>query len=248
MISIILPVYNSKSFIDDTINSVINQTYIFWELILVDDRSTDGTFDYIKDKYSNNDKIRIYQNDKNSGAGFTRNKGISEAKYSYIAFIDADDIWLPDKLSIQIEYMKKNNYPIVHTSYSFIDSENKKISGSVIASKKVTLDSYMKNTEIGMSTSLINRDVVGDFKLDLIRTRQDTKLWLNLLGKGFNSYGIEEKLVKYRIRNGQISANKFKVAYMTFKVFMSVTSIPLYRKLYNYSFYAFNGVVKRFRI
>ncbi|WP_305371096.1 hypothetical protein [Photobacterium leiognathi] len=105
----------------------------------------------------------------------------------------------------------------------------------------------MKNTEIGMSTSLINRNIVGDFRLNPMRTRQDTKLWITLLGKGFIANGLDDDLVLYRIRHGQISGNKFVIAWRTLKLYLSVDSLPLMGRLSNFTHYAFNGIFKRLK-
>lgn len=245
-VSIILPVYNSIGFIENTISSVINQSYLDWELIIIDDCSDDGTYEFLINRYSVNKNIKIYKNDTNSGAGFTRNTGLKYAQAKLIAFIDADDLWHPEKLSKQIDYMFSNNSAIVHTSYNFIDESGLPLSGAVNVSKEVNLNSYMRNTEIGMSTSLINKEVVGEFMFHHMRTRQDTYLWLELLSKKFVANGLDNVLVSYRIRKGQISGNKFIIAFRTFKLYLSFKNIPLTVRLVNFCFYAFNGILKRF--
>jgi teichuronic acid biosynthesis glycosyltransferase TuaG len=246
-ISIILPVFNAKGFIDNTISSVLEQTFCNWELIIIDDCSDDRTYEYLCNKYKDVPSIRIFQNEVNSGAGVTRNKGLEKASAKIIAFVDADDVWLPQKLEIQSIHMRQHNSAIVHSSYSFIDEDGKSILGRVTASPKVDLNSYMRNTEIGMSTSLINRELVGDFSFDAMRTRQDTKLWLTLLEKGFISEGISEVLVRYRIRSGQISGNKLEIAWRTLNLYWMVDTLPTYIRLKNFFFYAVNGVLKRLR-
>lgn len=244
-ISIVLPVYNAKNFVDKTVESVFQQTFSNWELIIVDDCSKDGTYDYLYEKYSNVANVKVFKNEVNSGAGMTRNKGLQEASADIIAFLDADDLWLPRKLELQLAHLRRNNSAIVHTSYAFIDECGNGIAGKVIASSKVDLNSYMRNTEIGMSTSLLNKKIVGDIRLDAMRTRQDTKLWLTLLGKGFTSEGIEDVLVLYRVRAGQISGNKLKIAWRTLKLYWTVDALPRYARLINFFYYAFNGVLKR---
>lgn len=246
-VSIILPVYNALKFIQPTVESVLLQSHQEWELIIIDDCSPDGTYEYIKSKYSSDPRIVFAQNDVNSGAGITRNLGLKLATGSLIAFIDADDIWLENKLEKQLNYMEKLNSAIVHTSYSFINEEGNKIPGKVSVSEIVDLRSYMRNTEIGMSTSLINKDIVGEFSFNPMRTRQDTRLWLDLLSLGFVANGLDEVLVNYRVREGQISGNKFVIAYRTFKVYFAVKNIPIKERLINYCFYAVNGVLKRFK-
>ncbi|MGY5796039.1 glycosyltransferase family 2 protein [Rheinheimera faecalis] len=244
-VSIVLPVYNAKKFVDETIQSVLNQTYTDWELIIVDDCSPDGTFIYLQDKYKDYSNIKIFKNEVNSGAGVTRNRALKEASAKKIAFLDADDIWLPTKLEKQLGHMALNGSAISHTSYAFIDDAGNRIAGRMSVSHHVDLKSYMRNTEIGMSTSLVDRALVGNIEFNPMRTRQDTKLWLTLLGQGFLSNGIDDVLVYYRVRSGQISGNKFKIAWRTFKLYWTVDSIPWYLRVTNFIYYAFNGVIKR---
>jgi teichuronic acid biosynthesis glycosyltransferase TuaG len=247
LISIITPMYNAKSFISSTIESVCGQTYQNWEYILVDDHSIDGTLEFVRSNYGSDSRIKILSTPKNGGAGVARNVGLEHANGDLIAFLDADDIWHKEKLGKQLEFMRFNKSPIVHTSYTFVNEDNEPISGAVRVSSLVTLSSYMKNTEIGMSTSLINKKLVGEFSFNTMRTRQDTRLWLDLLGAGFVSSGLDENLVKYRIRKGQISGNKFVIAWRTFKLYMSFDSIPLTSRIVNFFFYASNAVIKRFK-
>lgn len=246
-VSIITPLYNAESFISETIDSVLCQTFQDWELILVDDCSSDNTVLFVQSKYNNDRRIKLIKAEKNGGAGISRNLGLKVASAKLIAFLDADDVWLPNKLEKQIKFMKLHDSPIVHTSYSFIDEDGNEIPGHVSVSKNVDLNSYMRNTEIGMSTSLINIDIVGSFQFDSMRTRQDTNLWLNLLGNGHIAHGLDESLVKYRIRKGQISGNKLIIAWRTLKVYLSVTNISLFQRLLNFCHYAFNGVFKRLK-
>lgn len=246
-ISIIMPVFNVKKYIDESIASVISQTYDDWELILIDDCSNDGTYDYLLASYQENPKIKLLRNPVNSGAGASRNLGLQNASGKLIAFLDADDIWLPSKLEKQLAFMLDHKSTIVHTSYSFINEYGEPISGRVNASKHVNLNSYMRNTEIGMSTVLINKEVVGGFEFPEMRTHEDAGLWLLLLGYGFKADGLDEVLVYYRVRKGQLSGNKLLAAKTVFKLFIKVKQIPIYKRVVNYSFYAFNGIFKRLK-
>lgn len=247
LISIITPMYNSRTFISMTIDSVLSQSYTCWEYILVDDHSSDDTFEFVLSNYGSDERIKVFKTPENGGAGVARNFGLKNATGNIIAFLDADDIWHKDKLSRQLDFMKLNNSAIVHTSYTFINEHNEPISGSVKVSPILNLNSYMRNTEIGMSTSLINKDLVGEFSLNTMRTRQDTRLWLDLLGAGYVSHGLDENLVLYRVRKGQISGNKFIISIRTFKLYMSLKSVPFKDRFINYFYYAFNAVVKRFK-
>ena len=244
-ISIIMPVFNAKKYIDESIESVICQTYENWELILIDDYSTDGTYDYLLARYKRNPKIKLLRNPVNSGAGTSRNLGLKSAVGQFIAFLDADDIWLPSKLERQLAFMLDHKCAIVHTSYSFINESGEPISGRVNVSKYVNLNSYMRNTEIGMSTVLINKEMIGDFEFPSIRIHEDASLWLELLGRGFIADGLNEVLTNYRVRKGQLSGNKIVAALNTFKLYASVTELPVRDRLKNYLFYAVNAIYKR---
>lgn len=247
-VTIITPLYNAQEYISETIDSVLSQTFLDWELILIDDCSSDNTYNYVVEKYSHISNIKILKNGNNSGAGFTRNRGLEIAQGRYIAFLDSDDLWLPDKLQVQIDFMNKNNAPISHTSFTFINESSEPRIGYVKVSSLVDLVTNLKKTEIGTSTALIDTDIVGkDFKFSMLRARQDLVLWLELLGRGHNSFGLDKPLVKYRIRSGQISGNKFKMLIKSFKVYMQVSNIPLFYRIYYFCCYALNASLKRLR-
>lgn len=244
-VSIIMPVFNAKKYIDESIASVICQTYDDWELILIDDYSTDGTYEYLLESYEENPKIKLLRNLVNSGAGASRNLGLQSASGQFIAFLDADDIWLPFKLEKQLAFMLNRESAIVHTSYSFINESGGPISGRVNVSKHVNLNSYMRNTEIGMSTVLINKEIMGNFEFPSIRIHEDASLWLEILGRGLTADGLNEVLVNYRVRKGQLSGNKIVAALNTFKLYASVKELPIRNRLKNYLFYAVNAIHKR---
>lgn len=247
LISIITPLYNAENFISETIDSVLAQDYIHWEYILIDDCSSDNSVKFIESKYGGDSRIKVLKANVNGGAGVARNIGLEYAAGRFIAFLDADDLWIHNKLSKQLAFMQKNNSAISHTSYAFINEEGRGIPGRVNVSPQVNLHSYMRNTEIGMSTSLINKDIIGEFKLHSMRTRQDTRLWLTLLSSGHVAHGLNEDLVLYRVRKGQISGNKVLIAWRTLKLYLSITNIPLAERLTNYCYYAFNGIFKRLK-
>ncbi|WP_192022383.1 glycosyltransferase family 2 protein [Shewanella sp. WPAGA9] len=245
--SIITPMYNCKEFISQTIQSVIKQSYVNWELILIDDCSTDGTFEEVSNAYKDHPQITIIKNQVNSGAGYTRNHGLQLAKGRFIAFLDSDDIWCPDKLEKQLTFMKINNAPISHTSFSFINESGAKRSGLVEVSEKVNLETLMRKTEIGTSTAIVDTSVTGKFSFELIRTRQDIRLWMELMSLGHISYGLDEVLVNYRVRSNQISSNKFIMLYQTFRVYTSFTKISMASRIIYFFSYVLNSIFKRMK-
>lgn len=245
LVSIIMPAFNAEKFIMHSIESVLKQSHTNFELIVVDDHSSDRTVEVVRSV--NDPRIKLVELKKNVGTGDARNCGLRATQGQYISFIDADDVWLPNKLELQLLHMQKTNAPISHTSYAFINEKGSDIAGYVQASESVHLDLYMKNTEIGLSTAMVNRKLVGDFAFNPMRLRQDTRLWIDLMMRGFCSHGLDKPLVKYRIREGQISGNKYRSAYRTFKLYLSIDELPITQRILNFSCYLLNAIIKRLR-
>ncbi|OBT02716.1 hypothetical protein A9257_20865 [Vibrio cyclitrophicus] len=245
-VSIIVPIYNVESIIINTIESVLKQNYRDWELLLIDDSSTDGTRQVLE-RYSDKDaRIKCFFSEINLGAGGARNIGLELATGRFIAFLDSDDLWHPNKLEKQISFMKSRNAPICHTSFSFINEDGEPRKGGVDVSESVSLIDNLRSTEIATSTAVIDRNLVTEcFKFSLIRARQDIKLWIDLLSLGYASYGLDEKLVCYRVRKGSVSSNKVKMLWITFKVYLNVRKLSVVERLVCYFFYVFNAIKKR---
>ncbi|KUF42862.1 glycosyl transferase [Myroides marinus] len=245
LVSIIMPCYNSADFISDSIKSIQAQTFLDWELIITDDCSSDNSFVLVNEIANKDSRIKVCKLERNSGAAVARNKSLSEAKGRFIAFLDSDDLWLPSKLEKQLQFMIDNNYPISFTSYEVLD-ENLESTNSIISSvKEIDYSGYLKNTIIGMSTSMIDRDKVGSFEFFNIRTRQDTYLWITLLKRGFKAYGIQEILAQYRVRSNSISANKWKAAKRVWYLYYDLEKLGLFKASYYFSCYMFNAIKKR---
>lgn len=246
LVSIVTPTYNSQEYIEEAVLSVINQTYTNWELIIVDDCSKDETRRVLKKIAASDARVNVIYSNVNSGSGISRNIGLKHAKGQYVAFLDSDDIWELNKLELQIDYLRKTSAAICHTSFSFVDENGDDRPGRVHASKSVDLERNLKRTEIGTSTAIINRNIVQkEFLFPSMRARQDLKLWIDLLSSGYHSAGLDVPLVKYRVRSGSVSSNKFKMLYVTFKVYISIYQLPLPKRLYCYCCYVLNAIKKR---
>lgn len=246
LISIISPSYNSSDFIEETINSISTQTYQNWELIVIDDFSKDDTVGILKKLSKNDSRIKIFTNATNQGAAISRNIGLENARGRFIAFLDSDDLWYPEKLEIQVNFMLANSYPISFTSYELIDEKGIQLNKIIQTVEKIDYQGYLKNTIIGMSTSMIDTNIVSkDFRFTNIRTRQDTYLWITLLRKGFKAYGINQVLAKYRVRSNSISANKFKAAKRVWYLYYNLEKLGIVKSTYYFSFYVYNALKKR---
>lgn len=209
LVSIITPLYNSETFISDTITSVINQTYSNWELILIDDCSTDNTIKIAENFISKNHRIKLLKNESNQGAAISRNKGIMASKGDYIAFLDADDLWKPIKLEKQVAFMKANNCYVCFSSYEQIDEEGKPLNKMVKALPVLTYNKFLKSNYIGNLTGVYNANVLGKITSANLRKRQDWLLWLNAIkASGKPAQGLQESLAFYRVRENSISSNK----------------------------------------
>lgn len=245
-VSIVMPTYNVSTFLEETVKSVIQQSYSNWELVIVDDCSVDDTPNLIQELALSDDRIRYELSPENQGAGITRNKALSMATGQYIAFLDSDDLWHPEKLTKQLSFMAEHGAAICHTSYEYIDEKGTKVAGRVQVSQCVDLISNLKNTEIGTSTAMIDRARVEEpFSFKPLRARQDLRLWIDLLGSGHNSYGLNQVLVKYRVRGGSVSSNKLKMLFVTFKVYLGISQLTLSARLTSYISYVINAIRKR---
>lgn len=245
-VSIITPSYNSKNFIEATITSVINQTYENWEMIIVDDCSKDNSVEFIENIIKNEPRIRLISLDKNVGAAEARNVALRNATGKFIAFLDSDDLWLPDKLEKQISFMLANNVSISFTEYDLIDEDGNYLNRIIKTVREIDYKGYMKNTIIGMSTSMIDSDLVAPFKFKNIRTRQDTYLWITLLKRGHKAFGINKVLASYRVRHDSISANKLEAAKRVWYLYYDLENLGFFKSFYYFIFYIFNALKKRF--
>ena len=245
LVSIVTPVYNSERFISETIESIQSQTYRNWELLLIDDCSKDNSYEIIKNYMQNDDRIKYIKLEKNSGAAVSRNTGIKNAKGRFIAFIDSDDLWEAKKLEIQVKYMLENKLGFSFTSYRYIKEDGTRTNKIAKAPNKINYNGLLKNTIIGCSTVLIDRNIIGDFTMPLVRRGQDTATWLQLLKKEKYAYGISEALVNYRLVGNSISSNKITALKRTWNTYRNVEKLGLLKSSYVFCFYVFNAIKKR---
>jgi teichuronic acid biosynthesis glycosyltransferase TuaG len=247
LVSVITPSYNSSKYVSETIESVIEQSYQNWEMIIVDDCSTDDSRKIIQQYCDKDSRITLVSLNENSGAAIARNTALKLAKGQYIAFLDSDDLWMPNKLEKQIAFMKEGNHPISFTAYQVFNETMEEHQYSINVPKSVDYKAYLKNTIIGMSTSIIDRAIIDYFEFYNIRTRQDTYLWITLLKKNFLAYGLNSPLMKYRLRNDSISANKMKAAQKVWFLYHHLEGIGFFKSLYYISFYGMNALKKRIK-
>ena len=208
LVSVIMPSWNTSNFIAESIQSVIDQTYENWELIIVDDCSTDNTDEVVakfKDK-----RIRYFKNEKNSGAALSRNRALREARGEWIAFLDSDDLWSPDKLEHQINFMNKHGYTLSYTEYEKIDEESKPLQIYVSGPEKVNKRKMYNYDYIGQLTMIYSAKEFGLIQIKDIKKNNDYAIRLQLYKKSDTcAYLLKENLAKYRVRKVSISHDKF---------------------------------------
>lgn len=242
LVSIITPTYNCGKFINETIKSVLNQTYKNWEMIIVDDCSTDDTekvvlkFDDERVKYH---KLKI-----NSGAAVARTTAMQLAKGSYMAFLDSDDIWTEDKLEKQLNFMKKNNYVFTCTSYEQIDENGNSLSKIINPVKKCSYNRLLLDCPVGNFTVMYDVKKMGKFEVPNIRKRNDDALWLQMLKKEKYIYGFNSILMKYRIRKNSISSNKLKVIKYHWILYREIEHLSILRSLFHIFYWCVIKVLK----
>ncbi len=244
LVSIITPAYNCERYIADTIDSVLEQTYQNWEMIIVNDKSSDNTEDVIKEYVKNDRRIKLINLSENSGAAVARNVALENAKGRFIAFLDSDDRWNKHKLKKQLDFMINNNYGFTFTSYEYMKDESNAIEKIFKVPNKLNYNQALKNTVIGCLTVLIDKEIIGDFRMPLIRRGQDNLTWLLLLKKGHIAYGLNESLAEYRRVKGSLSNNKLKALKRQWSNYRNVIKLPFFKCVYYYLFYVFNNIRK----
>lgn len=250
LVSIITPAYNSERFIEETINSVLGQTYRNWEMIIVDDCSTDKTCEIVTKLSLVDSRIKLIKKNENSGAATSRNIALENSNGRFIAYLDADDIWLSDKLTKQVKFMIDNNYGFSCCSYEVIDSDGNSKNKFIKMKDKVDYMGFLCNNllqTVGMMADLkiVNRDTLI---MPQMRRRQDAATWLQVLKSGFQCYGMKEILAQYRRVEGSLSSNKAKAVTGVWYLYREIEGLNIVISSYCFVRYAFLAVWKRIYI
>lgn len=246
LVSVVIPVYNVERFIKITLDSVLNQTYKNFEIILVDDCSTDRSAQIILEMAKQHPQIRYKKLSTNSGAGFARNTAIKMAKGQYIAFLDSDDCWKPTKLEKEISLAKAQHAEIVFTAIEMIDEKGNLIKTKRNVKEKINYQFLLTNTMIATSSVLIDISKVGKFEMPLVRSGQDYATWLMLLRNGRYAYGINKALTQYRRVTGSLSSKKAKNWKKVWNIQVHLEGISPAVAYWHCFCYAVNAVKKYF--
>uniref|UniRef100_UPI0040578B36 glycosyltransferase family 2 protein n=1 Tax=Acetatifactor sp. TaxID=1872090 RepID=UPI0040578B36 len=248
LVSIIVPVYNVKKYIAETMDCVRNQTYEVWELLLVEDGSTDGTVEIIETymEETGEKRIRLIKQPENGGAARARNKGLAEAQGRYIAYLDADDLWVPEKLERELAFMKKKQAAFAFTGYEFAD-ENGKGNGKVVkVPETLSYKEALKNTTIFTTTVMFDTERIPKEMLEMpVMKSEDTALWWKVLRNGYIAYGLDENLVKYRRVGKSLSSNKLEALRRIWNLYRKAEGMSVISSAYHFCFWAVRAVKRR---
>jgi teichuronic acid biosynthesis glycosyltransferase TuaG len=233
LVSIIMPAYNCGNCIGESIESCQAQGWKNWELIIMDDCSTDNTAEVVA-RYQNEDKrVRYFTLSENSGAAVARTRAMRIATGRYIAFLDSDDLWHPDKLERQIAFMKANQYDFSCTDYSSIDEDGEPTGKVIKCKKRASYNDILLTCPVGNSTVIYDVESLGKFEVPNIRKRNDDALWLQILKKTEYIYGLNETLMFYRIREASLSRNKFDLVKYHWKLYREIEHLSVVRSVFH---------------
>lgn len=245
LVSIITPTYNCGKFIAETIETVLAQTYTNWEMVIVDDVSTDNTEDIVREYIEKDSRIKYVKLNENSGAAVARTESMRLADGQYMAFLDSDDLWMPDKLEKQIRFMKDNDYAFTCTEYEQINEEGKSLGKIIKTIEKTDYNRLLLDCPVGNSTVMYDVSKMGKFEVPNIRKRNDDALWLQMLKKEKYIWGMSDVLMRYRIRTNSISSNKFKVIKYHWILYRDIEHLGVIRSLFHIGYWC---VIKVFKI
>lgn len=243
-VSVITPCYNAEKFIVDCINSVLTQTYQNWELLLIDDGSTDKTLDIIQSFSKRDERIKVFTTEFPSGGpSHPRNIGLSKASGDFIAFLDADDLWLPDKLEEQIYFAEKNNLSFIYSDYEKVSLNGERKKRILKMKAHVTYTDILHHCEIPCLTVLIKRELIQK-KVFREIGKEDYVLWLQILKSGCIAYNTQKVHALYRTHSTSRSSNKFQMIYQQWVVLRDFEKIPIVKASYYLSSYIIKGLIK----
>ncbi len=243
LVSVITPMYNAQEYIEQTIQSVQAQTYTNWEMLIVDDCSVDQSVELVQKYATQDNRIILVKKKENSGVAQSRNLGIQKARGRYIAFLDSDDIWEPEKLFKQLEQMKRQNNTISYAACYVIDENGKKTGKIRHVPEKVTYRELLKGNVMPCLTVLVDRKDVEKMQMQDV-PHEDYAMWLEFLRQGMTAAGIDEPLASYRQRNESVSGNKWKAMLWTWEIYRKQQKLSLPYSIYCFICYLGQAVKK----
>ncbi len=247
LVSVIMPAYNSERFIEAAIRSVIAQTVTDWELLVIDDGSNDSTCKIVERLAENDSRIVLIKNPENLGVAKTRNRGFDLCRGEYVALLDSDDVWYPNKLEEQLSIVSRDEADLSYCSYAIVDENGKKLKKDYKVPEKIDFDGLLKENVIGCSTVLFSRKILSKHRFETEYFHEDYVLWLDLLREGYLASGSSKTLVNWRYIKDSRSFNKRKSAGNRWRIYREHLGFPFFKSLKYFMFYAFASIKKYIR-
>lgn len=244
LITVIMPAYNADRFIADAIRSVQAQTHSNWELLILDDGSKDRTCAVALDFAQQDDRICLLKNEKNMGVARTRNRGFDLCRGSFVALLDADDVWHADKLEKQLRRLVESGADFAYSSYAIVDLAGKKTKADYLVPGEVSFRELLKENVIGCSAVLLRAELLKDYRFLPDYSHEDYVLWLQLLRDGKKAAGCTEVLLDWRYVENSRSFNKKKAAKNRWRIYRDYLRLPLHQSLWAFGHYAFRSLRK----
>lgn len=244
LISVIMPAYNCEKYIENSVNSVLTQSYTNFELIIIDDASTDNTVNIVKNIMEKDTRVKLVKNVRNIGVALTRDRGIEHAEGEWIAFLDSDDIWRQEKLEEQMKVYEETNSNFIFTGSSFMNEEGEMYYRNFHVPRQVSYKQLLKQNVISCSSVMIKKEYLVKYKMQNDKIHEDFGVWLRVLKQEkIVAFGLNQPLIIYRIYKKSKSGNKFKSFVMTFRTYRFI-NLNLIQSLYYLSWYSVTGLIK----
>jgi teichuronic acid biosynthesis glycosyltransferase TuaG len=243
LVSIITPAYKAAEYVRATIESAQAQDYTNWEMLIVDDRSPDNTCEVIESLSKVDSRVRLFRQTVNVGPAAARNVALSQAKGRYIAFLDSDDLWLPDKLTAQLRFMRERDAALSYTEFRRITQDGSQVGRRNCVPTRLTYNELLCNTAIVTSSVVLDREKTGDLSMP-DAPYDDYALWLRLLRLGHSAHGLQADLVRYRVVVGSVSRSKRVSAMRVWRTYRDIESLGLVRSSWSFANYAARGWLK----
>lgn len=243
-VSVIMPAYNAERYIEEAVESVLNQTLSDLELIIIDDCSKDRTMEIVNRLSQSDPRIHVIKNKVNSGVAKTRNYGLELSRGKYVAFLDSDDIWHKDKLEKQVSLAKKSKADIIYSTYSLMTEQGTKKYNDFVVPETVSFEQMLTCNYFGCSTVLLTKEIVDKYKFNTTFFHEDYVLWLQLLQDGYKAAGVVKSLVDYRVLQTSKSSNKWGSAKQRWNIYRKYLKLSLSKSVVYSIKYAVRGILK----
>jgi teichuronic acid biosynthesis glycosyltransferase TuaG len=242
-VSIITPAYNAEKYIADTVRSVQGQTHGDWEHLIVDDCSRDATVQAVEAIARRDARVRLVRHERNAGPARARQTALDAARFRYVAFLDADDLWLPQKLARQLAFMNERRVGFSYTEYRRMSSDGERVGRRVRVPPRMSYSQLLANTAIATSTVILDRDATGPLRMTETYY-DDFVLWLGVLKRGIVAHALREDLMRYRVLARSVSRNKVSSAMHVWRTYRDVERLPLARSAWSFAGYASRALLK----